>query len=97
MDHLSRLAAATTRRVADPAVTAMAPDVPDIEVVTASAVVMVWLPAVFSVAVNVPVPLVRTALPGKTAAVSLELKCTAPVYPVAVLFDASCAVTVKLN
>jgi len=69
----------TRRRVAGPAATAMAADVPAIEPVTVSVAVMVWLPTVTRVAGNVPAPLVRVALDGRVAAVSLLVKCTVPV------------------
>ncbi len=42
-------------------------DVPVIEAATVSVAVMVWLPAVFSVAEKVPVPFVSVALAGSTA------------------------------
>src|SRR3974390_3348712 len=75
----------------------MEPDVPVIDDVTVSVAVIVWLPAVFKVALKVPTPLVRVAFAGRTAAPSLDVKCTVPVYPVAVLFEASSAVTVNGN
>ena len=46
--------------------------------VTVSVAVIVWLPAVFSVTLNVPVPLVSVALAGRTAAASLLVKWTVP-------------------
>ena len=42
------------------------PLVPVIVLVTVSVAVIVWLPAVFSVTLNVPVPLVKVVLAGKT-------------------------------
>jgi hypothetical protein len=39
---------------------------------------MVRLPEVFSVAENVPVPLVKVESPGKLAARSVLVKCTTP-------------------
>src|SRR5262249_58446304 len=57
----------------------------------------VWLRAVLSVALKVPTPLVRVASAGRIEAPSLLVKCTVPVYPVAVLLNTSRAVTVKLN
>jgi hypothetical protein len=42
-------------------------------------------------------PFVSVESAGKTAAPSLLVKCTVPVYPVAVAFDASKAVTVTLK
>ena len=56
----------------------MLPEVPVIAGVTVSLAVSVWLPAVFSVALNVPTPLVRVASAGKTAAPSVEVKWTMP-------------------
>ena len=41
--------------------------------------------------------MVRVLLAGKIAEGSLLVKCTVPVYPVAVLLALSCAVTVKLK
>ena len=55
------------------------PLTPAIEPVTVSAAVTVWLPAVFSAAVNEPAPKVNVALAGRTAAGSLLLKWTVPV------------------
>ncbi len=49
-----------------------------IEPFAVSAAVSVWLPAVFSVALNVPVPPVNVALAGSTAAGSLLVKWTVP-------------------
>ena len=51
---------------------------PAIEPLTVSVAVSVWLPAVFSVALNVPPPLVNVALAGRIAAASLLLKWTVP-------------------
>ena len=62
-----------------------------------SSAVMVFAPAVLSVVEKVPTPLVRVAEAGSPAAESLEVMETVPVYPVAVLPDASLAVTVKLK
>ena len=50
-----------------------------------------------SVAEKVPTPFVSVEFAGNTAAPSLLVKCTVPVYPVAVAFVAVSAVTVKLN
>jgi hypothetical protein len=77
--------------------TVIVPEVPVIVAVTVSVAVIVCAPAVFNVAENVPVPFASVALAGNVAAPSLLVKCTAPVYPVAVAFDAVKAVTVKLN
>ena len=54
------------------------PLVPVMDEITVSAAVMVWLPAVTSVAANVPVPELRVELAGKVAAPSLLVKCTVP-------------------
>jgi len=51
---------------------------PVIEGVTVSVAVMVWLPAVFSVAENVPIPPVNCAFAGRVACASLLVKCTVP-------------------
>jgi hypothetical protein len=51
---------------------------------------------VLSVAEKVPTPFVSVEFAGNTAAPSLLVKCTVPVYPVAVAFVAVSAVTVKL-
>ncbi len=58
--------------------TTMAPLVPARLGDEASAVVMVWLPSVFSVAEKVPVPSVSEELPGSTAAGSVLVKRTGP-------------------
>ena len=83
--------------VAGPALTAMLDEVPVMEPVTESVAEIVWPPAVFSVAGNVPVPLVKVADVGSTANPSLLANCTTPSYPVTMLLSASSAVTVKLN
>ena len=49
------------------------------------------------VAEKVPTPFVSVEFGGKTAFPSVLVKWTVPVYPVAVAFDASSAVTVILN
>ena len=59
--------------------TLTAPLLPVIELAAASVAVIVWLPAVFSVTLNVPTPLVSVALAGKTAAGSLLVNWTVPV------------------
>ena len=46
--------------------------------VTVSVAVIVWLPAVISVTLKVPAPLVSVALAGSTAAASLLVKWTVP-------------------
>ena len=70
--------AATVKCVAAAADTAIEFDVPVIEEVTVSVAVMVWLPAVFSVAENVPTPLVKVESAGNTAAPSVLVKRTVP-------------------
>lgn len=55
----------------------------------------VWVPAVFRVALKVPVPLFRVALVGNTACPSLLVNRTTPLYPVAVLPKGSLAITLK--
>ena len=67
------------------------------EAVTVSLAVIVWLPAVFSVAGKLPVPLVSVEFAGRTAWLSVLVKCTVPAYVVTVLSEASSAVTVKLK
>ena len=52
---------------------------------------------VFSVAEKVAVPFVSVEFAGKTAWLSVLVKCTVPEYGVTVLFDASSAVIVKLK
>ena len=66
--------AETEKWVAAAALTLIVFDVPVIEDDTVSVPVMVWLPAVFSVAENVPTPLVKVAFAGNTAAPSLLVK-----------------------
>jgi type IV secretory pathway TrbD component len=61
--------------------------VPVMAEVTVSVPVIVWLPAVFSVALKVPTPLVSVAFAGSTEAPSLLEKCTVPAYDVAVLLN----------
>ena len=58
--------ALTVKCVAAAALTVMVLLVPVIDEVTVSVAVIVWLPAVFRVALNVPVPFVRLALAGRT-------------------------------
>ena len=50
------------------ALTVIVPLVPVMELVTVSVAVIVWLPAVFSVALNVPVPLVKRGVGRQDAA-----------------------------
>ena len=70
--------AVTVKCVAAAGLTVMAFVVPVIELVAVSVAVMVWLPAVFSVAEKVPVPAVSVLLAGSEAAASLLVKCTVP-------------------
>ena len=72
------LGALTVKCVAAAALTAMVLLVPVMLLVTVSVAVIVWLPAVTSVALNVLVPLVSVLLAGKVAWVSLLLKWTVP-------------------
>src|SRR5436190_1601998 len=89
--------ALTTKWVAAPALTLIALLVPVIEALAVSVPVIVWLPAVFRVALNVPTPLVSVLLPGRVACPSVLVKRTVPAYPVEVLLNWSRAVTVKLK
>ena len=66
--------AETVKCVAGALETVIAPDVPVMEVVTVSVPEMVWLPAVLSVAENVPTPLVKVAFAGSVAAPSVLMK-----------------------
>src|SRR5205085_111567 len=89
--------ALTTKWVAAAALTAIALLVPVMLGVTVSVAVIVWLPAVFNVALNVPVPFVSVESAGSVAAPSVPVKWTVPAYPVERLLNGSSAVTVKLN
>ena len=60
------------------AATLTVPLLPANEPFPVSVTVSVWLPAVFSVALNVLFPLLNVALAGRTAAASLLLKWTVP-------------------
>jgi hypothetical protein len=77
-------------------VTVIVLDVPVMELVRVSVAAIVWPPAVFSVAENVPAPFVSVEFAGRTAEPSLLVKRTVPEYPAAVLLVASSAATVKL-
>ena len=59
--------------------TVTAPLLPVAKLLAVSVAVIVWLPAVFNVALNVPTPPVNVALAGRAAAASLLVKCTVPV------------------
>jgi hypothetical protein len=54
-------------------------DVPVIEATAASVALMVWLPLVFSVTENVPIPFVNGEFAGRMACASLLVNCTVPV------------------
>ena len=69
--------ALTEKCVAPPAFTPIVA-LPVIDAVTVSVAVRVWLPAVFSVAENAPVPLLSVESAGNVAAPSELLKCTVP-------------------
>jgi hypothetical protein len=71
--------------------------VPAVTVEAVSVAVTVWLPAVFSVTVNVPVPPDSVLLDGSTAAASLLDRWVVPVYVVAMLLKASRAATVTVK
>ena len=75
---VAEAALVTETCVAAPAETLTVFDVPVIEDVTVSVAVTVWLPAVFRVALNVPVPPASVAFAGNTATPSLDVKCTVP-------------------
>ena len=64
--------------VATPAATVMGSLVPVMLLVTVSVAVIVWLAALVSVALKVPVPLVNVALAGKVAVTSVLVKWTVP-------------------
>ena len=53
-------------------------EVPVIELVAVSVAVIVWLPVVFSLALNVPVLFVSVLSAGSTACPSLLVKCAVP-------------------
>jgi hypothetical protein len=89
--------AVTANLVAAAGFTVIEPDMPVMEDVVVSVAVMVWLGAVFSVAENVPTPLVKVESAGNTAKPSPLVKCTVPAYAGVVLLKRSTAVTVKLN
>ena len=72
------LGALTLKCVAAAALTAMALLVPVSEPIVVSVTLILSLPAVFNVALKVPVPLVSVLLAGRTAWPSLLLKWAAP-------------------
>ena len=51
---------------------------PVIDEVTVSVATTVWLPLLFRVTLNVPTPLLRVELAGRTASPSELVKCTVP-------------------
>lgn len=67
-----------TSVAAAPALTAMALEVPVMVEVTVSVALIVWFPAVFSVAEKVLVPLVSVEFAGSTALLSVLVKPTVP-------------------
>lgn len=69
----------------------------DVTVRAPLAAVRFWVPTVLGVMVNDLLPWVRYAAVGRFADASEEEIITSPAKPVAVLFAASFAVTVKLN
>ncbi len=69
----------TTRCVAAPPFTVSVFEVPVIAPCAVSVAVMVWLPAVSSVSLKVPTPLVSVVSAGNTAMPSVEVKWTVPV------------------
>jgi hypothetical protein len=68
--------------------------VPVMPATAVSVAVTVWFPAELSVAEKVPVPLVSVELEGKCAAGSVLVKCTVPLYWLAVTPKPVSAVTV---
>ena len=72
-------------------------ETPVIVVVTVSVAVTVWVPSVFNVTWNTPTPFVSVEFAGSTAAASVLVKCTVPVYVVTGLLNWSTASTTRLN
>ena len=70
--------ALTAKCVTAAALTVIEFDVPVIDELTVSVAVIVWLPAVVSVAENVPEPLVRVESAGSVDEASELVKCTVP-------------------
>ena len=68
--------------------TVIVPDTPVIDAVTVSVAAIVCIPAVFNTAGSVITPFNSAEFPGNTAFPSVLVKCTVPVYPVAVVFVA---------
>ena len=69
----------TVKWVAGPGATASGLEVPVMPALTVSVAVMVWQPAVSSVSLKVPTPLVSVVSAGNTAMPSVEVKWTVPV------------------
>src|SRR3954463_5126245 len=86
-DGLDGLADEVTPVVVLALATLIAPLVPVIAALAVSVAVIVWLPAVFNVALKVPAPLVRVLLAGSVAAPSVLVKWTVPAYAVATLLN----------
>ena len=84
--------ALTVKCVAAAGLTLMLFDVPVIDDATVSVAVIVCEPAVLSVALKVPTPLLSVELTGSVAAPSVEVNYLGTVLP-----NASSAVTVKLK
>ena len=70
--------AETEKCVAGPALTSIEEHVPVIDAIAVSVAVIVWLPAVRSVAEKLPVPFVSVEFAGSTACPSVLEKCTVP-------------------
>ena len=70
--------AGATVIVCSTAVTLIGPDVPVIVALPESVAVTVWLPVLFNVTWNVPIPLVYVEFAGNTASTSELVKCTVP-------------------
>ena len=67
------------------------------EAVEVSVALIIWLPAVVRVAERTLLPDASVESAGSCALGSVLVKCTVPAYLVTAAFDASSAVTVKLN
>src|SRR5580692_7631261 len=87
----------TWKCVAAPDPTVIELVVPVMEAVTVSVAVIVWPPGVFSVTWKTPDPFVKVVFAGNTAAPSVLVKCTVPVYPGTTLLNWSAANTLTLN
>src|SRR5262245_29099662 len=89
--------AKTAKCVAAAALTWMALLVPVTLPERVSVAVSVWKPAVLSVALNEPVPLLRVLLAGKIGRASCRARVCVAVSAVAVLLNDSCAVVFTLE